>query len=96
MEKIKVDVQFRKFKGDYNNQVTAVFPYVTETMTDVACYAHVGQHSSCSWNYASMSTPATEAEYAPLKKELESIGYEVNIIKRRNHKKYLDAYYKNR
>ena len=96
MEKIKVDVQFRKFKGDYNGQVTAVFPYVTETVTDVACYAHMGQHSSCAWDYTTMSTPATKAEYAPLKKELESIGYEVNIIKRRDHSKYLKAYWSNK
>jgi len=94
MEKIKVNVHFRKFNGD--DQVTAVFPYVTETHLNVACYAHVGQHSSCYFDYVGMSKPATKAEYLPLKKELESIGYEVKIIKRRSHSKYLGAYYKNR
>lgn len=95
MEKIKVDVHFRKFKGD-NGQVTAVFPYVTETRTDVACYVHVGQHSTCSFDYVGMSKPVTPKEYLPLKKELESIGYEVNVIKKRDHSKYLKAYWGNK
>lgn len=96
MEKIKVDVHFRKFKGDYNNQVTAVFPYVTETCSDVACYAHVGQHSTCCFDYVGISKPATKDEYLPLKKELESIGYEVNVINKRSHVKYLKAYWGNK
>jgi hypothetical protein len=96
MEKIKVDVHFRKFNGDYNNQVTAVFPYVTDGSLDVVCYAHVGQHSSVEWNYVPMSKPATKAEYAPLKKELESIGYEVKTVNKRSHVKYLKAYWGNK
>ena len=96
MEKIKVDVHFRKFKGDFGGQVTAVFPYITETSTHVACYAHMGQHSSVEWNYVPMSKPATKAEYLPLKKELESIGYEVNVINKRSHVKYLKAYWKSK
>lgn len=93
MENIKIDVQFRKFKGDYNNQVTAVFPYVIENNFDVLCYSHVGQHSGCHFDYVNMSKKATESEYLPLKRELESIGYELNIIQKRSHKKYLNAYY---
>lgn len=96
MEKIKVDVHFRKFKGDFDGQVTAVFPYVTETCTDVACYAHIGQHSICCFDYVGISKPATPKEYSDLKKELESIGYEVNVIKKRGHSKYLKAYWSKR
>lgn len=44
------------------------------------CYSHVGQHSSCAIGYVNASRPATEAEYADLKKELESIGYVLKII----------------
>lgn len=44
------------------------------------CYAHFGQHSSCHIAYAKESRPATEEEYSDLKKELESIGYELEIM----------------
>lgn len=43
-------------------------------------YAHVGQHSLCHPEYASESRNATPAEYADLKAELESIGYNLEII----------------
>lgn len=45
------------------------------------CYSHVGQHSACTIEYAKESRVATPAEYADLKKELESIGYELRICK---------------
>ena len=45
-----------------------------------SCYAHVGQHSSCHPDYAKESRPATPAEYADLKAELESIGYSLEIL----------------
>lgn len=43
-------------------------------------YSRVGQHSSCHPDYLDLCTPATPEEYAPLKEELESIGYILNII----------------
>lgn len=94
MEKIKVDVHFRKFKGE--SQVTAVFPYVIETHTEVACYSHLGQHSTCCFDYVSITKPATPKEYSDIKKELEDIGYEVNVIKKRDHSNYLKAYWSKR
>ena len=43
-------------------------------------YAHIGQHSSCCLEYANECKEATSIEYADLKKELESIGYNLNIL----------------
>jgi hypothetical protein len=85
---MKTDVQFRIFKGN----VIAVFPYIIETCTNVLSYEHVGQHSECVWNINQCSKPANEDQYTALKKELESIGYDLNIIKKRNNKTYLKAY----
>ena len=44
-------------------------------------YSHIGQHSSCAIEYVNQSRPATETEYADLKKELESIGYILKVCK---------------
>lgn len=94
MEKVKVDVHFRKFNGE--DEVTAVFPYEPQTHFEVLCYSHIGQHSECVYYYVQISKPVKETEYAELKKELESIGYELNVIKRRSHKKYMKAYWAKR
>lgn len=40
------------------------------------CYAHLGQHGSADTGYAAKLKPATPEQYAPLLRELESIGYE--------------------
>lgn len=39
------------------------------------CYAHIGQHGSADTSYAAALKPATPEQYAPLLRELESIGY---------------------
>ena len=45
------------------------------------CYVHLGQHSTCSESFlAEKCKKATEEEYKDLKTELESIGYQLNII----------------
>lgn len=44
-------------------------------------YAHIGQHGGCSIVYARKCKKATPEQYADLKNELESIGYNLNIIK---------------
>lgn len=43
------------------------------------CYAHVGQHSACVIYYAKESRVATKEEYSDLEKELESIGYNLEL-----------------
>jgi len=43
-------------------------------------YAHIGQHSGCNPAYAAKCLPATPEQYKDLKSELESIGYDLEII----------------
>ncbi len=45
-------------------------------------YAHIGQHSACHIEYAKESREATKKEYEPLKRELESLGYDLIIMNR--------------
>jgi hypothetical protein len=82
-------VQFRLFKGE----VIAVFPYQIENSTNVMSYAHNGQHSGCNWDINNFSKAATESQYLPLKNELEQIGYNLKVIKKRSHKTYLKSFY---
>ena len=86
---ITIEVQFRKIKGE----VFAVFPYVIENRNTVLSYAHIGQHSECIWNINSITKPAKESEYLDLLNELKSIYIDFNlvVIKRRNHDKYMEA-----
>ncbi len=64
-------------RGDFKGTVTAVFPQHIERDGRAMCYAHVGQHAYCSrgW-YLQCTRPATEAEAAPLRRELVAVGYD--------------------
>lgn len=91
---MKTDVIFRKEKsGFFKGNIYALFPHEVETYEGhVACYFHVGQHSVADYNYCvSTSVLATPDEYADLKAELEDRGYELNVIKKCNYKKYLES-----
>jgi hypothetical protein len=82
------------FRFDKTYGVFALFPYVIESQTNCSSYAHVGQHSAADY-YHCITTcrPATEAEYKDLFKELENnIGYNLKVIKKINHQKWLQAY----
>ena len=75
-------VVFRMGKG---NDVFALFPCVPSSRDGYQCtaYQHVGQH--CAADYygcVATSRPATPAEYADLKAELERIGYVLIVRKR--------------
>ena len=92
---MEVDVIFRKEKsGFFKGEVYALFPHNVETYEgDVMSYAHVGQHSYADYNYCiRTSDPASPFEFDALKRELEGIGYELNIVKKQNHAKYLISY----
>ena len=84
------EVIFRKFS---DNQVCAFFPYeIADRSGNISSYMHVGQHSGASFDCLVSTTKlANEIEYGPLKTELESIGYNLKIISKRNHNKYLSA-----
>lgn len=82
----KTVVIFRKVPANYcsaDEEVIALFPEIPATMNPNECqsYVHYGQHGAAmasghNWKLA------TPEEYAPLKKELESIGYNLDIRKR--------------
>ena len=81
-DKHKTYVRFVIFKGE----VLAVF---MRTSADVrcdyrgywvrSCYARVGQHGEC-YDGMQKRKPATKEQYAPLAKELESLGYNLVIM----------------
>jgi hypothetical protein len=75
---MKTKVIFKMEKWGKDAQPVAFFPEIPGTHNPYfcSCYAHFGQHGSASTNHASSLKPATPEQYAPLLKELESIGYE--------------------
>jgi hypothetical protein len=82
-EQLTMPVIFRRprSKRDFENDgVTAVFPTEPHDVSGrfMTCYAHVGQHGSCSWDWYHTTRPATPEEYADLLKELRGI-YETSI-----------------
>jgi len=90
-DKDVTEVQFRKLS---DGDVIAVFPYQIEGLNYVCSYTRVGQHSVCWWDINQGTTAAKPSEYKDLLKELKSIGYNIKVIKRRNHSKYLKELYK--
>jgi hypothetical protein len=92
------EVMFRydNYNGFYD-RVFAVMPYEVERNGNVTTYQHVGQHSTGDYNVClQQSRPATEAEFADLKKEMENLGYNLKVVKKRNYDKYLKSYYEAR
>ena len=78
---MKTIVVFRKFKeGD----ILALFPAERgDNNWAVSSYMHVGQHGAADYTGCiRLTKPATPEEYAPLKRELESIGYVLDVKKR--------------
>lgn len=43
------------------------------------CYAHIGQHSIC-YDGMQRRKKATVEQYTPLKREMEGLGYELEVI----------------
>ena len=92
MEKDKepTEMLFRKYS---NGDIIALMPYIIET-NKLLCesYMHVGQHGPAPYEGVMKYTrPAKEQEYAELKQELESIGYNVLPIVRIDRKKLQNA-----
>jgi hypothetical protein len=85
------EVIFRKFK---NGEIIALFPHeVWVTNGNVTSYMHVGQHGGADYTHVLSKTKlATPTEALPLYTELESIGYNLMVIKKRNYDKYLKSY----
>lgn len=79
-------VIFRADREAGETHITAVFPTIPGSPGFMSCYAHVGQHGSCSHDWYRQTRPARAAEYADLKAELESIGYDdLKVYRRITH-----------
>ena len=86
-----MEIVFKKDKE--TNEVIAFMPYDYQTWQgEFTCYAHLGQHSLTNDEYYRACKLATPDEYKDLKAELESIGYNVEVIKKVNGRKSSIAY----
>ena len=66
----KLDILFRISRGE----VTAVFPSECGTdENDFTCYAHIGQHGSCTRGWYNTTRKAKPAQYVSLLAELRGI-----------------------
>jgi hypothetical protein len=73
------------FRAWTNGDILALFPELPATNDGYTCqsYEHVGQHGAADYHGCLHQTrPATDAEYAELKAELERIGYVLDVVKR--------------
>ena len=87
MDKHETQVNFRYWK----KEVIALFPYlIADPQGHVTSYMHVGQHGAACYDHIiRKSKPATKEQRKELAKELKGLGYNLEIIKRRNRAKYL-------
>ena len=72
-----INVHFRKWEDE---DVIALWNDGSASTGYIASYEHIGQHGDASPELISELQEATKEEYTPLLKELESIGYSVNVI----------------
>ncbi len=84
---IKVDktrVIFRKFK---DGDIIAFMPDLPANLGMVESYLHFGQHGEADYyGLLPITRLATPAEYFDLEKELEGIGYDLEIRQKLNWK----------
>jgi pyruvate/oxaloacetate carboxyltransferase len=86
---MKTKVIFRKEFPENGGEIIAVFPSLAGDPNPYAtclCYAHLGQHGAVALDYLQDTFPARTLEYYPLMKELESIGYDLQVAKRFSRK----------
>jgi hypothetical protein len=77
-----VDVVFRVWE---TGEVLALFSGIPTDERGFLCesYLHIGQHGSADFGHCvQYSRLAKPSEYADLKKELERIGYKLNVVKK--------------
>ena len=53
--------------------VTAVFPTLPAGRGEMTCYAHIGQHSGCTFAWYNTTKAASPKEYADLLAEVQRI-----------------------
>lgn len=75
-------VVFRKWRYQYGGDIIALFPYNRVALGECSSYEHIGQHGATSYSVViSRTIPAVPADYQELKAELESIGYNLKVIR---------------
>lgn len=62
-------------------EVVAFFPDTTDASGIMTSYMRVGQHGDASVEFAQDCKSAKPEQYADLKEELESIGYNLKVVK---------------
>ncbi len=80
-------VIFRKWRD--TGEIIALFPELIVTESGMCeSYMHIGQHSEANYNHLvagwyGLTVPATPEEYATLLAELELIGYDDLVIRKK-------------
>lgn len=66
-------------------EVVAVFPEIPSSprYSECMCYAHIGQHGGCTIEWYSKTRAAKHNEYADLLRELQRVGYDDLVIRKR-------------
>lgn len=83
-----VRVIFRVWKTEPKETLAVFIDEPFSSTCDVTCYEHFGQHGGGDWGtIVSKTRPANEEESAPLRRELESIGYNLQEVKRYTRKR---------
>lgn len=74
---VEITVTFRKFP---DGDVIALWDDPDTTASNMmGSYQHIGQHGEAHTDLITDLEPASPEEYAPLKSELEAIGYAVTV-----------------
>lgn len=86
MDKAKTKVIFRQWK--IGCEIIALFPEIAGDITGRYCmsYMRTGQHSSATPEIIKDTKPVSGHDYYPLYKELTSLGYNLQIVKRFTNK----------
>ena len=82
-EETKVIFKIARYE-DGEKEVVAFFPGMPAKPGRVFCYSHNSQHDEAGYEFYAMNCEnCSDAQYADLKKELESLfGYRLKIVKR--------------
>ena len=98
MDKTKQEnttVIFRRWKPEYADGIIAIFPEIPSSIDGYHCssYEQIGQHGGCDPILVVSKTKPTKNEqnspdYLNLKKELEDIGYVLDVKQRFTRKMF--------
>jgi len=82
------------FRTDKEGETIAVLPYeIADTQGNCTCFCKSEGHSACAWEYVLKDTKPTQ-HYNDLMNLMIANGYNLEVIRRREYDKYLEAYYR--